>query len=38
MSEEVKEILPGIIDILKDLKEPDEFSFFGLHSDLDVNE
>ena len=38
MSEEVKEILPGIIDILEDLKEPDEFSFFGLDSDLDVNE
>ena len=38
MSEEVKEILPGIIDILEDLKEPNEFSFFSWDTDLDVNE
>jgi len=38
MSEEVKEILPGIIDILENLKEPNEFSFFSWDTDLDVNE
>ena len=38
MSEEVKEILPGIIDILENLKEPNEFSFFSWDTDLDINE
>ncbi len=38
MSEEIKEYLPKLIETLKELKERNEFSGFGWHTDLDVNE
>ena len=38
MSEEIKEYLPKLIETLKELKERNEFSGFGTHTDLDVNE
>ena len=38
MSEEIKEYLPKLIETLKELKEQNEFSGFGWHTDLDVNE